>query len=76
VNRIYAPDPEDIPVAPELPTLSVLDAALNATIDILHLQHDLVADELAEARLARELVLEANTLRALVRQYASVVLDE
>jgi len=76
VNRIYAPDPEDIPVAPELPTLSVLDAALNATIDILHLQHDLVADELAEARLARELVLEANTLRELVRRYAAVVLDE
>jgi len=76
VTRIYAPDPEDIPVAPELPTLSVLDAALNAAIDILHLQHDLVADELAEARLARELVLEANTLRELVRRYAAVVLDE
>jgi hypothetical protein len=76
VTRIYAPDPEDVPVAPELPTLSVLDAALNATIDILHLQHDMVADELAEARLARELVLEANTLRELVRRYAAVVLDE
>ena len=76
MTRIYAPEPQDIPIAPELPTLSVLDAALNATIDILHLQHDLAGGQETDTQLAREVVEQAENLRGLVRRYAQAALDE
>ena len=76
MTRIYAPEPQDVLIAPELPTLSVLDAALNAAIDILHLQHDLAGGQEPDTQLAREVVEQAENLRGLVRRYAQVVLDE
>jgi len=75
MNRIYAPEPCDVPVAPELLTLSALDAALNASIDILEFQHDLDNDGVPEAQSARDVVALAHQLRTLLRGYAKIALD-
>ncbi len=74
--RIYAPLPEHLPVAPELATLSALDAALNATTDVLDLQHDLGQSNETDAQLAEEIMRQARVLRALIHLYARVVLGD
>lgn len=75
MTRIYAPEPQDVPLAPELPTLSALDAALNAAIDILEFQHDLHNDGTPQTLRARDVVDLAQQLRTVLRGYAKIALD-
>ena len=41
MTPIYVPRPDQLPIAPELATLSALDATLHAAAGVLQLQHDL-----------------------------------
>ena len=63
-------------MAPELATLSALDAALNAASDVLDLQHDLELSSEPDAQLAQVIASHARVLRALIRRYEGVVLGD
>ena len=76
MTTIYTPDPADVPFAPELPTLSILDAALVATIHVLRFQHDLEIEDGLAAKVATNIVRDAEHLRTLVWRYAEVVLGD
>ena len=76
MNPIYAPRGDHLPVAPELATLSVLDAALQATFDILHLQHDLEDLRDNDVQLAADLITLAECGRTLIRRYAAAAIGE
>lgn len=74
--RVYAPTSDDLPVAPELATLSVLDAALCAAAGVLQMQHDIDYPRESDAEIAADIARQARVLRALIHLYATAVLGD
>jgi hypothetical protein len=78
-DDIYLPLADQIPFAPELASLSTLDAALLNASKILGFQHDLhgtLARREPDTNLAHEIDRHARILRELIAHYAFTVLGE
>ena len=79
MTPIYLPRVDQLPIAPELATLSALDAALHAADQVLGLQHGMHDPrELREpdTRIASEIVVHARVLRDLIQRYAQATIGD